>query len=339
MKLCPNCVSDQELKGFITSSDDIDDCKLCSSKKQPCIDVTELLDFFQELVDNFRIVKKGESLKNRIQVNWSFFSSSNIATKVIDFVLPNLSTKISSSKQSVEYIDDIIDNYSYWETLKEELKWHKRFISNIKYLDEDLGWGGFFNTQFELNPNEELFRARIHQQSRLAAFEIEEMMCPKKEIVSGGRANPLGIPFLYLSDNPETVLYEVRASYLDELSIAIFRLKEKHHSIKIVDFTENTALFQPSDVNQIIKAKLLRDRISKDLSKPMRRFDSEIEYIPTQFICEFIKVFTGAEGIRFRSSVHPKGKNIVIFDQEKMECKSVKLMQVNKQVLKSVEMK
>ncbi len=56
-----------------------------------------------------------------------------------------------------------------------------------------------------------------------------------------------------------------------------------------------------------------KQKISIDLSKPMRRYDNEIEYIPTQFICEFIKVFTGASGIKFSSSLHPSGNNFVIF--------------------------
>jgi hypothetical protein len=38
-------------------------------------------------------------------------------------------------------------------------------------------------------------------------------------------ANPSGIPFLYLSENEKTVVYEVRASYLDELSIGVFKAK------------------------------------------------------------------------------------------------------------------
>jgi len=174
-----------------------------------------------------------------------------------------------------------------------------------------------------------LYRARVHYQSGLPAYLPDKMGCPPPDLASGGRANPSGIPYLYLSDNEATVLYEVRASYLDELSVAIFKLKDKFHSIKIVDFTEDTSLYQPTNVNETIKARFLRDRISSDLSKAMRRYDSEIDYIPTQFICEFIKIFTGAKGIRFTSSLHPSGKNVVIFDQDLMECKSVKRKKIS----------
>jgi hypothetical protein len=83
----------------------------------------------------------------------------------------------------------------------------------------------------------------------------------------------------------------------------------------------------------------LRDRISIDLSKPMRRYDSEIEYIPTQFICEFIKVYTGAGGIRFRSSLHPEGKNIVLFDDNKVTCVTVEKIKIQSLKLKGIALK
>jgi len=338
MKVCVICFSDKELKGFISSSSEIGDCTVCESKNQPLLNISELFDFFQELVDNFKVFENGMPLSSKIQTTWNFFSSLGTANKILNYVLPNIQTEVISSNINVEYTDDIIENYNHWEILKEELKWKNRFVINIERLEE-LGWDGFFNTQFKLSKVIPLFRARLHHQSGMVVYKPEEMTCPPKEFASGGRANPSGIPFLYLSDNPETILYEVRASYLDELSVGTFELNPEFESIKLVDFTEDTSLFQPnsSSVNKTIKAKLLRQKISGDLSKPMRRYDSELEYIPTQFICEFIKVFTGAVGIRFNSSLHPKGNNIVLFDQNLMTCISVKKVKINSVNLQSTE--
>lgn len=67
----------------------------------------------------------------------------------------------------------------------------------------------------------------------------------------------------------------------------------------------------------------------------MRRSDSELEYIPTQFICEFIRYITGAEGILFASSLYDKGKNFVLFSQEKVICESVELHRVTKVEIES----
>ncbi len=341
MKVCANCFSDKELKGFILTSSEIGDCIVCNSESQPLLDLSELYDFFQELIDNFRLVDDGLALSSKIQADWSFFTSNNIANQVLNFVLPRIQTEITSSDELVNYSNEIIANFGYWETLKDELKWKNRFVIDIHRLGKgEFNWDAFLcdiNTQFNLTNKIELFRARIHHKSGLPVYDNDKMGCPNKEVACGGRANPAGIPFLYLSEDENTVLYEVRASYLDEISVATFQLKKDNSSVDIVDFTKDSPLFQPDNVKNTIQGKLLRDRISKDLSKPMRRYDSELEYIPTQFICEYIKVFTGAKGIRFRSSLHREGNNIVFFDPSLMECKAVKKVKIRTTNLTAID--
>ena len=341
MKVCTNCFSDKELKGYILTSAELGDCAICNSVEKHLLDLSELYDFFQELLDNFKPVDEGLNLTAKIQADWSFFTSNEIANKILNYVLPKINSEITSTEEFVNYSDEIIANFGYWETLKEELKWKNRFVIDIHRLGKgEYNWDAFLqdiNTQFNLTKGIELFRARIHHKSGLPVFSNEEMGCPKKENSSGGRANPAGIPFLYLSEDENTVLYEVRATYLDEISIAIFKLKEGSQSVNLVDFTKDSPLFQPDKVKDTIQGKLLRDRISTDLSKPMRRYDSELEYIPTQFICEYIKVFTGAKGIRFRSSLQRECNNIVFFEPSLMECISVKKVKIEATNLSSIE--
>jgi hypothetical protein len=328
MKICSNCFKDTELKAYISSSTKQGDCEVCKSLNVPVIKIDDLYDYFQELINNFKLSKPGKPLISIIQDKWSFFSSLNIAEEILNTLLNEIKTDVKNANCLVDYADEILDNVAYWEQFKEDIKWSQRFVLDIKYLTEELGWDGFFNTGFMLTPKDSLFRARVHHKSGMSPYPASQMYCPEPKSVTGGRANPQGIPYLYLCDNPETVLYEVRATYLDELSIGRFILKHPLKELKIVDFTENTPLYQPNKVTETIKSKLLRDLISKDLSKPMRRYDSEIDYIPTQFICEFIRVFTGAAGIRFSSSLHPIGKNYVIFDKENVKCANVKLQKI-----------
>ena len=338
MKICPNCFSDKEIRGLISTSEEKGDCKICESQKVPLSDIKEFLDFFEELIENFEKVENGEPIRSKIQSNWSFFSSHKTATEILNSILPEISSEIINSETLVDYTSEIKENYSHWEIVKEELKWSTRYFINTGHL-EDLGWDGFFNTQYELKSTDFLYRARVHHISGEPAINHAEMHCPPKDMASGGRVNPLGIPYLYLSDSKETVLYEVRASYLDELSIGTFKLKPGVDNLRIVDFTEDTSLFQPNLIKDTIKGRLLREKISVDLSKPMRRYDSEIEYIPTQFICEFIKVYTGAQGIRFRSSLDTSGKNIVLFDQFNVECTEVVRRKITSLRLKAIDLK
>jgi hypothetical protein len=341
MKVCSSCFTEKELKAFILTRNEIGNCEVCNATSQHLLDITELYDFFQELIENFKLVESGLPLSSKIQNDWSFFSSKEVANRILDYVIPQINTEVHSSCDHVEYSDDILTNFGHWDTLKDELKWKNRFVIDIDRLGEgEFKWDAFLsdiNTLFNLPNTMALFRARIHHKSGMPVYPIDEMSCPPKEHTSGGRANPAGIPFLYLSEDENTVLYEVRATYLDEISVGVFRLKENIESVDIVDFTKDPPLFQPDCVKDAIQGKFLLDRISKDLSKPMRRYDSELEYIPTQFICEYIKVFTKAKGIRFRSSLHEPGINIVFFEPELMECKSVKKMKITDINLKSVE--
>lgn len=336
--VCKNCFADKELIGFIVSQGLIGNCGCCSNKNIEIIAMEELLDFFKELFDNFQPKPEGKSLISLIQGNWSLFSNLECGNKILNFTLDKVGSSISNSEELIDFNDAILENINYWFKLKEQLKWEKRYFTNIEYLTDDLGWDSFFESKVVIKNEDIFYRGRLHRSADQDAFKDEEMFCPPKETSSAGRANPMGIPYLYLSDNKETILYEIRASYLDDVTVASFAIKQEiEEDIIISDFTENPTLYHPNEVNKKIKSTLLKQLISRDLSKPMRRYDSELDYIPTQFICEFIKIFTNVQGIKFRSSLHNLGNNLVIFDQSIMNCIAVKKVRVSKVVINSID--
>lgn len=329
--VCKKCFSDKELIGLIVSQGKIGNCACCKSEAVETIELIELLDFFKELFDNFQLKADGKSLISLIQGNWNLFSNLDCGHKILNEALNQTESIISNSDELVDFSDEILENINYWSVLKEQLKWERRYFTNIEILTDDLGWDSFFESKTIINNDETFYRARLHQNSQEEIYPIDKMSSPPAIYASAGRANPIGIPYLYLSDNEETILYEVRASYLDEISVAKFSKNEEYQSeIIISDFTEIPTLYHPNGVNKKIKSTLLKQLISRDLSKPMRRYDSELDYIPTQFICEFIKTFTNVQGIKFRSSLHNTGSNLVIFNQETMKCQSVKKVQISK---------
>lgn len=337
--VCKDCFADKELKGFILSQGHIRDCDCCKNKEIETIAIEELLDFFKELFDNFKVYPKGASLLSSIQGNWSLFSNLECGRKILNFTLDKIGSAISNSEELVDFSDDILENVNYWFKLKEQLKWEKRYFTDINFLTDDLGWDSFFESKVTIKNEDVFYRARLHQNADDEIFQTEKMYCPPAKNATAGRANPIGIPYLYLSDNEETVLYEIRASYLDEVSLGIFsKENEILTDVTISDFTEIASLYLPNEVNKRIKSTLLKQHISRDLSKPMRRYDSELDYIPTQFICEFIKVFTNVQGIKFRSSLDNIGNNLVIFNQDIMKCRSVKKVQISKVKIKAIDL-
>jgi hypothetical protein len=336
--VCKNCFADKELNGFITSQDTIGNCNCCESKDVEIIPIEELFDFFKELFENFQPKLSGERFISKVQGNWSLFSDLTNGQRITNFVLDKIDSPIKNSDELVDYSDEILENVNFWFKLKEQLKWERRYLTDIVYLTEDLGWDKYFWSKVKIDEDDIFYRARLHKNADEKFYSKDQMLCPKKEMSSAGRANPSGIPYLYLSDNEDTILYEIRASYLDEVSVASFHLKKDlTQDINISDFTEIPSLYAPNELNQRIKSTLLKQIISRDLSKPMRRYDSELDYIPTQFICEFIKVFTNVQGIKYRSSLHHIGNNLVIFNQDFMECKEVKKVQVSKVSIDSIK--
>ena len=183
-----------------------------------------------------------------------------------------------------------------------------------------------------LKANTTLYRSRINENGKETPFSINEMGAPPSKLATAGRANPQGIPYLYLSSTPETTFYETRALYLDIISTGLFN---SNRDLRIVDFTSIKSPFEfmtDSSVENGIIGELLIKSISNDLSRPMRRYDSPVDYVPTQFICEYIKYTAKADGIAFNSSLH-KGINYVIFDTEAFDCSYVEIHKINKVVI------
>lgn len=336
MKVCVHCFNDIEIKQFIvTNSKEKGQCDYCNDGiNSELIDISELLDFFAEFIQIFKFDPSGIPLVQKIQNDWNLFSGEDICHNILSDILFILKSSLTDSQEMVNYTDDIIECISYWEKLKEEIKWERRFLTNIDKLEE-LGWVRFFKDTLELSKSEPLFRARLHYNGDQKEIEPIRMGCPDKINTSAGRANPQGIPYLYLSKNIETTLYKVRATFLDEVSVGTFQIKDNSKVI-FVDFTEMAGAFSKVDeIVEYTKRMLLKRYISADLSKPIRRYDSELEYIPTQFICEYIRYITEADGILFNSSLHNGGENIVLFEQDKVECISVAIHRVTKVEIES----
>lgn len=85
------------------------------------------------------------------------------------------------------------------------------------------------------------------------------MGCPPKELATAGRANPIGIPYLYLSDSAKTTYFEVRAVYLDKLSVGTFRIERE---LKLIDFVYDVNLFLSyNDGSLSLKETVIKKRL------------------------------------------------------------------------------
>lgn len=331
MKICANCFVDEEIKKFIsTSSSSIATCDCCGSDNVEVIDLSELSDFFIELLRLFVKNDTGNNLVSIIQNDWRLFQTEECACTILSYIISHGIFDFSINDK-VAYNSEIQECFSAWNNLKLEVQEKRRYFSDISSFN----WEVYIKSNAKILKGSTFYRARITPYG-ITMLNESEMGCPPKERATAGRANPLGIPYLYLCKNVETTFYEVRAVYLDKVSVGEFEII---HDLNIVDFSSRINLFYTytdSDSNEnlsdTVKRKIILDKISHDLSKPLRRFDTEIEYVPTQLICEYCKQ-NGADGIQFNSSLHQSGVNVVLFNPSDAKCVGVSSWEIKKVII------
>ena len=77
------------------------------------------------------------------------------------------------------------------------------------------------------------------------------------------------------------------------------------------------------------------EKLNSEMSKSLRRSDSTLDYVPTQYIVDFIKSIehNGAQeydGIEYNSTTNPGGYNLAIFNPDLFECVSVSVYDIEK---------
>lgn len=319
MKICANCFNDIEIKESVEGMPRENGICECCGAEGDVVDISEVEDFFCELLSLFEKDDNGRPVSAIIEQDWNIFASIASSNKILEDII-NRNDFTYSINDNVSYIQDVKECLNVWDELKKEVQTEKRYFSNIGSFD----WSSYIKGNFKVTKGTVYYRSRVIPADK-DYLTTKDMGCPPAEKATAGRANPIGIPYLYLCDNIDTTFYEIRAVYLDKVSVGRFVIQR---DLDLVDFNADTNLFYAfnSENNDslidVIKHKILFKKISADLSKPLRRYDTEIEYVPTQLICEYCK-HNGADGIMFKSSLHKTGTNIVLFNKDDAKCTKV----------------
>jgi hypothetical protein len=159
------------------------------------------------------------------------------------------------------------------------------------------------------------YRARI--QTGVTPYPIGEMGAPPKHLATHGRANPSGIPYLYLGSKPETAAAEVRPHTGEVACVADFKI-DKLAARDLRDPRKVVSPFLLADASAIgqMRADIpFLERLGEELTRPVLPRSAAIDYLPSQYLCEFIKK-CGYDGVVYRSSVS-SGMNLALFDPSK----------------------
>ncbi|MBU9723439.1 MULTISPECIES: RES family NAD+ phosphorylase [Bacillaceae] len=346
MICCENCFRDIEIKAIIKGIQNTGDCEICFSTDVNIYNTnvnTELVDSFNELIEVYTPVdslpdifprEKLVMLKDELFEKWNIF---NINKEKIYIVIKNICHE--KYEETPEYFDSSIgildlDNTDYleansllknyeWEDFVAEIKTNIRFHTNIintEILNEFCESAKCFYKKGKI-----FYRGRL---STRKGFSKDEMGPPPDEKASDGRANPVGVSCLYLANDEKTTLHEIKAGLYDYVSIGTFELLE---DIELIDFTiidkVSPFLSNNLDFKQYIINKKHLSKISHNIAKPLRRNDSPLDYLPTQYIVDFIKS-KGHSGIKYSSTMRKNGYNIAIFNKGLFECKEVRVHDV-----------
>lgn len=152
-----------------------------------------------------------------------------------------------------------------------------------------------------------------------------DRMKPLRECATEGRANPKGIPFLYLATDPKTAIGEVRPWIGSHVSVGLFKTGRE---LRLVNCTTG-----PLNMVHIgreppaeRREELVWTCIGDAFARPVTPNDAVADYAPTQIIAEIFKA-DGYDGIRYRSSLG-EGHNIVLFDVDASELERRHLFRV-----------
>ncbi len=338
-RCCSNCFSDKSLKAKINANGKIKRCFYCKNNENSSIGINQLYPLIQPLIEviirNYPENIGGLTLTDILDQEFSLFNTTNYIS-LIEEALP-----IDQKDLLLKRFAPISKNLpSEWKELKEELIHNNRFFPQTRlYQDAFLEQGNLFEIftnvieelNYEINTSDELLRARISDKLLIHS----EMLKPPREIVSVGRANPDGISYLYVAENLDTCLSEVRPSNGQTVYIAQFRpikdfrvidLRNPRKDISFLSLAEND---DNDDFKNLIKLVNLLEEFSKELSLPVLPNRSRLDYIPTQFITEFFKNIGFLGGLMFNSSFG-KGYNIVIFDQDLVNCSTTTPIKIYK---------
>ena len=356
MIFCNDCFKDKQIVAIIKSKRAKGKCPICGQKNGYLYDTdkdTELDDFFDELLDiytpgsmlpdTFPAFEK-HMIADELKQEWNIFSE-NLDTTDVHRIITSLSKKRYKDTPELfdsvvgikeKYEKDRLDDLSIlkgksWEDFVFSIRTHNRFHTQIidlkklskyiSYLRKDYSKGCYF------------FRGRLCKNEK--PFKKDEMGAPPEEFAKDGRANSIGISRLYLADSHETCIHEIRAGAFDVVTIGRFRLSQ---DIVVVDFKQINSIspFNPDfDYLEYYINKPILKKIDAEMGKNLKGNDSSMDYIPTQYLCDFIEtleyeVGKKYNGVEYTSTLNSSGYNIALFDPNICKCNKAETFIIQK---------
>ena len=267
-------------------------------------------------------------IAERLHTEWNIFTGTpDKIYEILRGVVENslfLSSKILYELVGIPQIFDeeyllknsIMPNHS-WESFKRNMRNVNRFHTN--FINLDLLQYILNEAKVVIPAGERYYRARVSNEKGTVGYTRREMWAPPDDVATPGRANSRGQSCLYLSSKRKTTIKEIRAHAFDYVTIATFKLTREVVILDLCAITHNSPFYADTKkIDFLINEQILR-AIERDMAKPMSRWDSELDYLPTQYISDFARC-CGYDGVRYYSTFDKDAYNIALFDSSACKC-------------------
>lgn len=337
---CMNCFRDRILQGVVKDLATKGHCDFCGSDDTYVYDLAQnvkLQSHLAMIAELYEPCKSSDSepahtFAYELTIKWHLFNlSENSVSKLLDAMCSESpSGAFDDSVMKELLVNDVrlkefgseADTEHDWEKFANHLKYHNRFFAS--FIDLEALGELITYIRTTCKPGVILTRARIAKDAEGFAPE-KDMGAPPQGLAGNGRINPAGISELYttLGDDAEaddTALHEIRAGMHDYVTFGKFIL---NRTITIVDLSRLDEI-SPFDIAEsklpLLAANLkILSGMSREISKPMRRGDDPLEYVPSQYIAEFIKSLK-YDGVKYASTLRNGGMNLCLFDPTAYVC-------------------
>lgn len=336
------------LKRFVVEHGEFGCCDFCDEPAASTVSPRELRELFDPVVRFFEEAQEGEHFYSEsgppadqsdlveaieLDVGWIVFNDNcDQDTKIclLDSIMEDSGYRPGDEEFSSRGFWVRVDSSfnaptagDLWCEFVKYIRHTRRYIHSECVPCDPAGWLPSLLKKSELivDPTTEFYRARAGckiEGFRKAVWPIAEMTAPPSELATRGRANPAGIPYLYLANDAETAAAEIRPYVGQDVSI---RRALPKRELKLADLTRPYYLASPFGIPnldaEMWNAGLLR-KLGAELSKPVDPNASEVAYVPIQYVAEVIRN-DGYDGILYKSAITAKGVNAVFFCPDELE--------------------
>jgi hypothetical protein len=318
MKCCANCFGDPHLESVVilNCGVDVGECPQCGTGDATLVSCRDLKEYFELVTGIYQPDENGKNLVEWLREDWALFDRERISDANAKLLLAEILDDTEIVRRKFVPSDaGHTDVLKTWQTVRSELMHQNRFFpKTVEDLDLDRVEGLLTHLQINMSDvASEWFRSRIQDGDR--PFSAKEMGAPPKDRAGHGRANPAGIPYLYLASDLRTAVSEVRPHPGEIACVAAFSVSG---ALSLVDLRQPRITVSPFSLSSESAVAQMREDVNflehfgDELTRPVVPQAAAIDYIPSQYLCEFIKG-CGYDGVVYRSSVGT-GINIALFE-------------------------